>query len=354
MTDSKLALPAISPSSSLFQIRDWIDAVEIAARNSAPNGLVYGMLALVNPQLYAALPNAPAWVLEDRIPGPYPAGAAAGVEALRKAWSANKIVCDANDAARQALTVVIWASIDPAMVQVLRHPAHGFHAVTIDAVVAHIRTRYGQITPTFFNELKEYLRNPMRPEVSLEAVLAEHNQVFILSASIQQPLSESDRVRFLQRAVANIPDYAHAVQTYVHSHGDIATQTFDGLQAQLLIAARNTSSTSAGHLGLSAMAPAAAPAAFGASTATTNTSTGEKTNSGRGPRAPAAATAAGGTPPPKRVLPTHLYCWYHGDCGHVSADCHRKSDPGFDLNATKANPGTGAVGPWSQVRLRKN
>jgi hypothetical protein len=347
MTDSKFALPAISPSSSLFLVRDWIDAVEIAARNSAPNGLVYGMLALVNPQLYAALPNAPAWQLEDRIPGPYPAGTAAGVEALRKAWSANKLVCDANDAAKQALTVAIWASIDPAMVQVLRHPAHGFHAVTIDAVVAHIRTRYGQITPTLFNELKEYLRNQMRPEVPLEAALAEHIQVYTLSLSIHQPLSESDRVQFLQRAVANIPDYAHAVQTYLHSHGDIATQTFDGLQDQLLIAARNTSSTSTGHLGLSAMAPAAAPAAFGASTATK-----EKTNTGRGAHAPAAATAA--VPRDTRVPSTHLYCWYHGNCGHTSANCNKKSLPGFDLNATKASPGTGTVGDWAVVRLAKN
>jgi hypothetical protein len=206
MADSRFALFSISPSTSLFRITDWIDAVENAARHSAPNGLMYGMLALVNPQLYAALPNAPAWQLDDRIPGPYPAGAAAGIKALRKAWSVNKLVCDANDAAKKVLTVAIWASIDPAMVQVLHHPIHGFHAVEIHTVVQHITA--------LFTALKEYLRNPLRVNIPLEDAVAEHTHVYILSISINQEMTEFDRVQFLLRAVAGNPDYDHAVRSY--------------------------------------------------------------------------------------------------------------------------------------------
>jgi hypothetical protein len=113
-------------------------------------------------------------------------------------------------------------------------------------------------------------------------------------------------------------------------------------------------SASTANLGLSAMAPAAASAAFGAATGASNTAAGGKPISNRNARAPAGATAAGGAPPSARVPPTHHHCWFHGDCGHPGGECNKKDQPGFDVNATKANPGTGAVGPWSaEVRLTK-
>jgi hypothetical protein len=350
MADSKLALPSISPSTSLFLIRAWVDAVENAARHTAPNGLVYGLLPLVNLPLYNALSGAPAWGPEPVIDGLYPA---LGNADQKKTWSAEKQVFDVHSAAKNTLTVAIWASIEPSMIQILRRPVNGFHTVTIHAVVDHIRSRYGRLTPALFAQMKEYLRNRMRSDVPLEDVLAEHHQIYILSLSIEQALSESDRVRYLQMAVADIPDYAHAIRSYLHAHGDIAAQTFSGLEAELLIASRNMASTTTAHLGLSAMAPAAAPAAFGAATGATNTA-GGSTGSGRNARVPAAATATGAAPPSARTPPTDHHCWFHGDCGHAGVDCNKKDTPGFNIHATKANPGTRAVGPWSQVRLTKN
>jgi hypothetical protein len=62
------------------------------------------------------------------------------------------------------------------MVQALRHPIHGFHAVEIHTVVQHIKQRYGRLTPALFAALKEYLRNPIRLEmISIDSFLEPHD-----------------------------------------------------------------------------------------------------------------------------------------------------------------------------------
>jgi hypothetical protein len=177
----------------------------------------------------------------------------------------------------------------------------------------------------------------MNPAVPLKDVLAEHHQVFILSISI-----------------ADIPDYAHVMRTYQHAHGDIAAQTFAGLKTELLIASRNMTMTSTAHLGLTAIAPVAAPAALGAAAGAPDTAAGDRPSTGCNTRRAPAAAAAGAANPSADSVPTYQHCWYHGDCGHFGASCNKKDTPGFDINATKANPGIGGVAPWSQVRLTKN
>jgi hypothetical protein len=128
MADFKFALPLISPSTSWFLIRAWIDAVENAAHHAVLNGLVYGLLPLVNLPLYNALSNALVWGPEPVINGLYPT---LGNADQKKTWSAEKHIYDAHSAAKNALTVAIWASIDPAMLQILRHPANGCHQLYV-------------------------------------------------------------------------------------------------------------------------------------------------------------------------------------------------------------------------------
>jgi hypothetical protein len=93
MADSKIAFPPISPSTSLFLTRAWIDAVENAARHSVPNGLLDGLIPLVNRPLYDALPNTPVWGPDPEINGPYPA---LGNADQKKTWSAEKQIYNAH------------------------------------------------------------------------------------------------------------------------------------------------------------------------------------------------------------------------------------------------------------------
>jgi hypothetical protein len=197
-----------------------------------------------------------------------------------------------------------------------------------------------------------YLSNPMAPGVTLEALLAEMRRIFQLAAGVNQPLSEHQKTEALARAVASNRALTFAVNAYYNANPSMATQSFNGLAATLLAAARNAISLTPAQMELSAMAPHAS--ALGAAAGTDSSFgafTGKPRQTPTGtPRQPQHPAAPHAPRPPRN---NRLHCWYHGDCGHSGDCCDKQDTPGFQTEATKANPGTGAVGDWVQVRLLK-
>jgi hypothetical protein len=165
-------------------------------------------------------------------------------------------------------------------------------------------------------------------------------------------ISRCEQVAHLATSAASKPALTFAVNAFYNANPTMATQTFDGLATALTNAARNSISLTPAQMGSSVMAPrASALAAAVLSDSALAAETGRPRHAPAGaPRNPAAPAAPHAPRPPRN---NKEHCWFHGDCGHPGSICDKKDTPGFQVNATKANPGTKAVGDWAMVRLTK-
>ncbi len=99
---------------------------------------------------YATLANTVPWI-QPTNPGPFtppdPPGTAAQIEAARDVWREANQAFALSQATEKALVAQIVESIDPIYIRALLNRTTGQFSTNIRAVMTHLFTTYGQITP---------------------------------------------------------------------------------------------------------------------------------------------------------------------------------------------------------------
>jgi hypothetical protein len=117
---------------------------------STLGGGQYGHLGLLlSPARYIGLAHAAAWLTPVN-PGPFapPAvGTAAQIEAQKDVWKERKQTFELCQATEKALIAQIVESIDPIYLRAVLNRATGQYSASIRALLLHLFTTYGKITP---------------------------------------------------------------------------------------------------------------------------------------------------------------------------------------------------------------
>jgi len=130
-------------------------ATEIKANaSSVPSTLgggLFGHLGLiVSDKMYATLANSLPWVMPNN-PGPFTPpvslAMAAQIEAARDVWRELKPTFKVCQTTEKALIAQIVDALDPIYLRALLNRATGQYASSICAVLLHLFTTYGKITP---------------------------------------------------------------------------------------------------------------------------------------------------------------------------------------------------------------
>jgi hypothetical protein len=215
------SIAKINSQSDPMAIATWGESQCTLAFTLKPNGMQQGLLHLINPVMSDLLagPGAPPFQLIDRIPGGYPA---ADAVAVQRQYESNKKECDNQDAAVQTLEHSIWTTVDPDMIQLLKHPVTKFHHLSLLQVYQYVTTTYGMPSAEDLTALKTYLQNSMAPGASIQTVFTEHDRVYDISVAANQALSQHDRVRYLVCAVRENPEFSFAVNSFFNTYPTIA------------------------------------------------------------------------------------------------------------------------------------
>jgi hypothetical protein len=211
---------------------------------------------------YTALANTIAWVTPNN-PGPFVpplAGTAAQIEAAKDVWKELKQTFELHQATEKALIAQVVESIDPIYLRALLNRATGQYSVNIRALLAHLFTTYGKITPqqvkakemelynmhydisqpvdTVFNciddlsELADHAGSPMSPQQMIDLAYV----IFAKQPILQQDLRLWNRRPIAERTWANMMTHLRDAQTDLSSlpsAGDIYHQQQPAHQANV-------------------------------------------------------------------------------------------------------------------------
>ena len=220
------------------------------------------------------------------------------------------------------LKIELLDSIGPTNVAKLRDPVHDTQHITPLQIIQAMEVKYGPVASTTLSAWREQLAKPIAASVDLEDFLAYHKNLHDNFASVKQVMSEYAKIEAVAAALSTRPAAIAALQRYRVDTPDLSDQTYKDLadyletQAPNMVvsaAAMNYSAHSAGKDFDALIADAVAkalPAAVAAAMA---------------PYAaamhaiPPAATSTTRHQP--QVKTTHKYCYRHGYCGHLGADC---------------------------------
>jgi hypothetical protein len=209
---------------------------------------------LLSDARYTALPHAIAWITPGN-PGAFapPPAPATGpqIEAAKDVWRELKRTFETSQASEKALIAQIVESIDSIYLRALLNRATGQYSTSIRALLLHLFTTYGQITPqqvkstemdlynmhyeisqpvdTVFNqiddlaELADHANSPM----SQQQMIALAYVIFAKQPILQQDLRLWNRRPAIDRTWANMMDHLREAQTDLSSlptAGDIYHQ----------------------------------------------------------------------------------------------------------------------------------
>ena len=347
---------------------------------STLGGGQYGHLGLIlSDERYATLAHTVPWVSPAN-PGPFvpPAnGTGAQIEAAKDVWRELRLSFDLCQATENELIAQVVESIDPIYLRALLNRTTGQYSTDIRAVLLHLFTTHGKITPqqvkakemstfnmhydisqpvdTVFNtiddlaDLAEHARSPMTPQQMIDMAYV----IFARQPILQQDLHLWNRRPLVEQTWATMLDHFRDAQSDLSSlpnAGDVfhqqsthqanAVTTIADLVAQRLLDAMppDDPSTVSPPLDVANAAfqqrdssLAAREAALltqmtemmsllrgtGLPTGVNNQRPPRNTCTGRAGRTNNRSGSRGrGSPPAPRA-----YCWSHGTCAHSSDQC---------------------------------
>jgi hypothetical protein len=356
----------------------------------------YGHLGLIlSDDRYATLARTVPWVSPAN-PGPFvppAAGTGPQIEAAKDVWRELKLSFDLCQATEKALIAQVVASIDQIYLRALLNRTTGQYSSDLRAVLLHLFTTHGKITPqqvktkelstynmhydisqpvdTVFNtiddlaDLAEHARSPMTPQQMMDLAYV----IFARQPILQQDLRLWNRRPVVERTWSNMLEHFRDAQSDLSSlpsAGDIfhqqpphqanAVATMADLVAQRLLDAMPTddppsivpppdtanaafqqrdSSLAAREAALlTQMTEMMSLMRTGLpSGGTSHQRTPRPNRSGRHGRTNdrGGARAGRGSSPAPRA-----YCWSHGACAHSGTQCNNQL-PGHQTTATFSN-----------------
>jgi hypothetical protein len=342
---------------------------------------------------YATLANTLPWVNPVN-PGPFvppPAGTAAQIDAARDVWRALNQQFELCQATEKALVAQIVESIDPIYIRALLNRTTGQYSSSIRAVVTHLFTTHGKITPqqvkakeqeayamhydisqpvdTVFNaiddlsDLAEHANSPMSAQQQIDLAYV----IFARQSILQHDLRLWNRLPLVDRTWANMlehfrdaqadlsalpttadvyhqqpPHQANAVSTMADL---VAQRLLDAMpppeephaeRAELANAIQRESDMQARETAMHTQMQEMLALMRAASTNPSNNRNRNPSHGrGRGRGTDRNNDRGRGRPPNTRTN-TRDYCWSHGACAHIGRDCNTPA-PGHQAEATFAD-----------------
>jgi hypothetical protein len=346
---------------------------------------------LISPLRYAALVHTEPWVSPVN-PGPFvpPAGGTGPqIEAAKDVWRELKQTFELCQATEKALVAQIVESIDPIYIRALLNRATGQYSTSILAVVLHLFTTYGKITPqqvkgkemelynmhydisqpvdTVFNaiedlaELAEHAVSPMSAQQMIDLAYVIFAKQPILQHDLRLwnrlPLDERtwplmlEHFRDAQADLSSLPT-AGDIYHLQPAHQANAVDSMADLVAQRLLDSMPPlaeSTPAAPDLANSLQRRESDLQTREAAMLTqmqelmtlmraSNTNTPQRNgrhSTNRGQRGRQHDRGRGRSAS-NRSSNTRMYCWTHGACAHTGADCNTPST-GHQTSATFDN-----------------
>lgn len=202
----------------------------------------------------------------------------------------------------------------------LRHPTLGFANVTVLAILDHLDTTYGAITPDDLENNMALLHKEWNPTQSLETLFTQIRLCRLFAQDVE-PISETFAVRAATMNLEKTGLFTDALREW--RRRPLVEQTLVNLKADFTRAdrerQRTTTAGSAGYHSVSTVVQqqASPPVTHHHAAAATN-----KENH-----------------PPPSTIPTYYYCWSHGygpNSNHHGGNC-KFSLPGHRAEATFFN-----------------
>jgi hypothetical protein len=347
---------------------------------------------------YATLQGTVPWV-QPVNPGaflpPVPAGTAAQIEAARDVWREANQAFALGQATEKALVAQIVESIDPIYIRALLNRTTGQFATNIRAVMTHLFTTYGKITPqqvtakqqalysmhyditqpvdTVFNtiedlaDLSEHALSPMTAQQQIDMAYV----IFARDPILQQDIRLWNRRPVLDRTWPNMIEHFRDAQADLSAlptaadvyhqqppHQANSVATIADMVAQRLLDAIPSEETPAPPLVAAESANAVSQresdlqsresalqaqmqemmALMRATTSKNTDNRNRYPNSQRGRGRGDDRNYGRGRGGRHNNIPAspRKYCWSHGSCAHTGAECNT-TVPGHQAAATFAN-----------------
>lgn len=234
-----------------------------------------------------------------------------------------------------ALKAQLLQAVDATYLSALEDPEFGYADVTARAMLAHLQTRYGTLTPEAVETNRNALSTPWNPDEPIETLWKRIAEIRRVAAAGNEPITEVTAITLTVAMIEKTGLLSDATKAW--RLRPLAEWTLQNFQTDFDRANkerhRQLTASAAGyqgaHLATSTITPVSTPTRSSVATATT-------------PIPPAS------TPPNYRVQTEGdkklYYCWTHGlgsSAEHTSATCEHKAE-GHKDDATVFNPKGGS------------
>jgi len=315
---------------SLQKLKKELYANAMAIPSHRGGGQLGHLALLFTPANYLLLPNAAVFVVPVH-PGDQPVHAqgatAPQITETNRAYLAQLAEFQTYNAVEQALKKQMLAAVDETYLLPLQDDVFGFAQTTARAMLAHLTTTYGDLTPDQLETNREKLAADWNPDNPIETLWERVLECQRIATAGDDAISDSTVVRTLLKLLEDTGLFADAVRDWRKRPNDEWTLEHfkeDFTKANVERVRQLTAQTAGYHGANSATAKVPPTIVAGTGTDATTAST----------------VTTGTTPGSVRIGDLYMYyCWSHGlglNRGHTSCTCKRKKE-GHQDDATADN-----------------
>ena len=215
---------------------------------------------------------------------------------------------------------------------------------TLQWTIMELTRVYGTLTPTALADAttgvleKVFVHDGSSTlAVATRNLTQAHEEAHLVSRSNNDVIGIPKQVAYLRNAVTPCGIFTNCLENYANRYATVDAQTFDLLKEWLHVFADNRPPTiTSGSKGYSA-------------NAAIDNAADDEFEQRYQKRFAAEAKAAKQQQQPRADWSTKPYCWSHGPCGHLGADCDHPSE-GHKKAATWANKMGGQAVPLTRYR----
>lgn len=210
-----------------------IDAAASRCKTLTPRGLLSALLTVEQWNTYPAnlsVDGNGQQVIAPRYAPPIyvePANTMSSVE-LYVAKSTNDQLLEWTTA-EEALKTAIMESLGPVVRQIVKHPLHGFTLLSIQDIMASVRSRYGKMRKNTRKNLEEKMSSRLASTDSFETHVSHLREQFLTFEKGGHQILEEKRVDILRKSLSGHSILEKILNQYDFKNCDDTLWTFDDI-----------------------------------------------------------------------------------------------------------------------------
>ena len=131
--------------------------------------------------------------------------------------------------AEEALKTAIQESLGPVVRQIVKHPQHGFTLLSIQDIMAKVRTRYGKMRKNTRKNLEEKMTSRLASSDSFETHVSHLREQFLTVEKGGNQILEDKRVDILRKSLSGHAIIDKIINQYDFKNCDDTLHTFEGI-----------------------------------------------------------------------------------------------------------------------------